>query len=139
MGSYLYEIPDSTIIEHRIEFYSMHKESTEALEKWLHRVRNSVDYCQFGTLRDFLLMDKFFCELNDDEIQILNNTETWLFNELDAAVKVKEICSVVIKYEEEAIESEYSNSNGSEPDPLIDVFKEEFVSFSLCIYSTSVA
>lgn len=78
-------------------------------------------------------MDKFFCELNDDEIQILNNTETWSFNELDAAVKAKEICSVVIKYDEESIESEYFNSNGSESDPLIDVFKEEFVSFN-CAY-----
>lgn len=53
MGSYLYEIPDSTIIEHRIEFYSMHKESTEALEKWLHRVRNSVDYCQLEHCETF--------------------------------------------------------------------------------------
>lgn len=133
MGSYLYEIPSSTIIDHRIEFYAMHKESTEALERWLYRVRRSADYCQFGTLRDFLLMDKFVCELNNDDIQILRNTGTWSFNELDAAVKANEICSVVIKYDEEAIESEYFNSNGSESDPLIDVFKEEFV--SLCIFN----
>lgn len=70
----LYELLDNlTIYEKRKAFYTLHKETTEPVERWLHRVRHLSDRCQFGTSRDFVLIDKFVCELNGEDVERLRS------------------------------------------------------------------
>lgn len=84
---YKYEFPDDTAIyKQRSEFYTLHKGNAEPIEKWLDRVRYSIGSCQFGALTDFLLMDKFICELDEEDIQKLWATGPSSFDDVYVSV-----------------------------------------------------
>lgn len=85
--SYLYEFPGETAIyKKRSVFYAVHKETAEPIERWLHRVTHLTDCCQFGTFRDFLLIDKFLCELDREDIEKLRSIGTVSLDEIFDAV-----------------------------------------------------
>lgn len=132
MASILYEIPHDAIIDHRNKFYALRRESSESIEMWLDRVRSSTDFCEFGTLRDFFLIDKFVCELASDEIQMLRNTGTWSLAEILNAVKIDGIFRVDDKTESTLME--HGNAYGSDDDDdesYFEVAEIKIVSFVL--------
>lgn len=62
-----YKIPSNTIIQNRKEFYGLRRESGEQIKSWLNRVRSYINRCEFPIFVEYLLIDKFVCELNSDE------------------------------------------------------------------------
>lgn len=126
-----YEIPHSTIIEHRNEFYSLHKKRTESIEKWLDRVQNITESCRFGASRDFLIIDKFVCELYSDDIQILRNIRKWSLDELFVAVNANGLLSDDINNDAKSNGMDRINSNEEAFD--IAVVKVEMVCFPVIL------
>lgn len=85
-NSSLYKIPSDAVIENRRIFYSLHKESTETICNWLNRLQISIVSCKLGQKSDFHLIDKFFSELNEEEICQLNRAKKWSVAKLAAIV-----------------------------------------------------
>lgn len=74
--SEFYQIPSEIILYSRKLFYLSQKEKEESVLEWLRRIKTCVDTCDFGTLTDFFLIDKFTCELDTDEIALLKSIGT---------------------------------------------------------------
>lgn len=72
-----YKIPTDAVIENRKLFYSLKKESTETICKWLNRLQNSIDSCEFAQRSEYHLIDKFFSELNKEEICQFRRAKKW--------------------------------------------------------------
>lgn len=80
--SIFYEIPTDAILEHRKHFYSTEKEATEPVAEWFCRIRNAIEHCEFGGFSNFLIIDKFFCGLDDDAKRWLRKTKSWSTDQL---------------------------------------------------------
>lgn len=72
-----YETPSEAILQNRRAFYLSQKENAEPIAQWFYRIRQSTRSCNFGTLNDFLLIDKFICGLDSDEVQWIRQTDMW--------------------------------------------------------------
>lgn len=82
LSSNFYQTPTDTVLQHRDAFYSIQKETTETIVDWFSRVRAAVEHCNFGDLAEFLIIDKFFCGLDDDAKRLLRKTNTWSTEQL---------------------------------------------------------
>lgn len=71
--SEFYQIPSEVILNSRKLFYLLQKVKEESVFEWLRRIKICVDSCDFGISTDFLLIDKFICELDIDEIAVLKS------------------------------------------------------------------
>lgn len=81
----LYKIPSDTVIKHRRAFYSLWRRSDDRTMTWLNRVRNSIRRCEFPKLVEYLLIDRFVCELNRierDSIRAATSANTWSLGQI---------------------------------------------------------
>lgn len=81
-----YEIPTDTVLQHRKTFYSTQKETEEPITEWFYRIRSIIEYCDYGDFSNFLIIDKFFCGLDDDAKRWLRKTKTWSTDRLFQAI-----------------------------------------------------
>lgn len=79
---YLYTIPSSTILENRKLFYALKRESDERTQTWLKRIQWHINRCAFPKIIEFLLIDKFMCDLNFNELEFTRRIETWTLSQL---------------------------------------------------------
>lgn len=63
----LYKIPSDKILDKRRGFYGLKRKRGETIEKWLNRVFSHIDDCDFPKSVEYILTDKFICELNTEE------------------------------------------------------------------------
>lgn len=78
----LYHMPSEDVLQFRRTFYLSHKESFETPNDWLGRIKESIHRCDFGKLTEYLLIDKFICELGRDEISTFQNVKSWAIEQL---------------------------------------------------------
>lgn len=58
-----YKIPSEETRKNRKLFYNLHRERDELIESWLDRVQSRCNCCDFMKFTNFLVIDKFTCEL----------------------------------------------------------------------------
>lgn len=80
--SKLYRISCDAVVRSRRAFYSSHKETTETITNWLWRTQQCIKDCEFGGLADFLLIDKFICELSGEEMQQFQTVQSFSLAQL---------------------------------------------------------
>lgn len=82
---FLYKIPSNKIQENRQEFYDLSRESDEEMKKWFDRIQSVVRCCKFARCRQFLIIDKFICDLGTDEIECIKRaiTDRWSLQQLN--------------------------------------------------------
>lgn len=80
----LYKTPSTEIIRHRKEFYGLWKRCDDQTTTWLNRLQNQINRCAFPPVmsREYLLIDKFVCELDGDERELIQSVNTWTLSEL---------------------------------------------------------
>lgn len=79
----LYKIPSDTVLKHRKAFYGLWRRSDDQTTTWLKRVRDCIRRCKFPKLIEFLLIDKFVCELSRDEKKSIRTAaNTWSLEQL---------------------------------------------------------
>lgn len=78
-----YKIPSNKTRRNRSLFHGLKKNRRELIKKWFQRVQSHISHCEFEKLTEILLIDKFFCELNDEEIKSFQGTDTWTLNQLN--------------------------------------------------------
>lgn len=89
----LYQAPSIEILRHRREFYGLLQGSEEQTTTWLNRIQSQIDRCEFPSFmsREYLLIDKFVCALNDDEREFIRSVSTWTLMELNEYLANKEM------------------------------------------------
>lgn len=80
---FLYKVPPKEIRLNRRTFYGLQKGRGELIKVWFDRVQSQINCCEFAKLTEVLLIDKFFCELGNDEMKSFQDTETWSLKKLN--------------------------------------------------------
>lgn len=80
----LYKTPSNEIVRHRRAFYGLWKRCDDQTGTWLDRVQNQIRLCEFPPILspEYLLIDKFVCELGDDERTLIQSIDTWTLMDL---------------------------------------------------------
>lgn len=88
-ASILYKTPTTEIIGHRKEFYNLWKRCDNQTATWFNQVQSQIDRCEFPSVmsREYLLIDKFVCELDDNERKFIQCVNDWTFNRLKKFLK----------------------------------------------------
>lgn len=79
-----YRTPSNEILQYRKEFYRLCREIDDQHTTLLHRIQDQIGRCEFPSMisREYLLIDKFMCELDDDEKELMQKERTWTLVEL---------------------------------------------------------
>lgn len=80
----LYKTPSDEILRKRKEFYNLWRRCDDQPTIWMHRAQNQMNRCDFPPFmsREYLLIDKFVCQLNDNERKFIQSVNTWTLTEL---------------------------------------------------------
>lgn len=85
-----YKIPTQKIRDQRKIFYDLHRNDAEPSDLWLKRVESAINRCEYPVFAKFLLIDKFMCELNADEIELIIQSDvrrrTWSYKQLGECI-----------------------------------------------------
>lgn len=94
-----YRAPSRAAFHCRQVFYSCQREQIESNEKWFRRIEECVDGCDFGTLSNFMLIDKFLSGLNSDAFEKFRYTQTITVERLLAIASSERAMNVIGKTE----------------------------------------
>lgn len=73
----MYHRPSDSVLQKRRVFYLQQKLANESMGEWLNRIKEQIEHCAFGSAANFLLIDKFLCELDHDGIVSLGKIDTF--------------------------------------------------------------
>lgn len=74
---YVYQIPSNRILQYRREFYGLQRKSSETTQTWFHRLHACIVRCEFPIFFEFMLIDKFICELKINELDFYRVADHW--------------------------------------------------------------
>lgn len=78
-----YRVPSDGIQRNRRVFYGLRRKSDETISQWLNRAQSYISHCEFSTYKEFLLIDRFVCGLNANELESIKNVnKTWTVKQL---------------------------------------------------------
>lgn len=90
----LYKIPTNDILDNRREFYGLKRKAGETIEKWLNRVYSHIEECDFPKSVEYILTDKFICELNATERELIRKADiNWSVKCEFVSIVKKNCCS----------------------------------------------
>lgn len=125
--SNLYKTPSNEIIRHRREFYGLWRRCDDEAETWLNRAQTLINRCAFPAVisREYLLIDRFICELNPNARDFFQTVDTWTLEQLkeyffDKKNGPNNRVNVNISVEEAIVESKSENPNQQIPSPSPD-------------------
>lgn len=124
----VYKTPSNEILRNRRAFYGLQRKAQEPVEKWLNRIRSSIRCCEFPTIIEFLLMDRFVCGLNSDELRTLRRVHSWTVKRLEEMYSNQTISNDSTKPNLD--NSEYVDRNQI----LADLIKSEVVCYSFPLF-----
>lgn len=68
-----YKIPTVEILQNRREFYGLQRKYDDNTTTWLKRIENCIRCCEFPAFVEYLLIDRFVCGLNANELKSIGN------------------------------------------------------------------
>lgn len=105
-----YQIPSNKIRRNRKVFYGLKKKRGERIKTWFNRIQSRIDCCEFANLAEILSIDKFFCELDSNELKSFQGIEIWSLQQLNAYFFGQNVDTVWINSQHEI------NENGNDID-----------------------
>lgn len=132
----LYQTPSLEILQYRKDFYGLLRRSDEQSAAWLKLVKNQMNRCEFPMLisRDYLLIDRFICNLNSNAREFVQSVDTWTLQKLNEYFVDQDIVTanrVNVTISIDAAIDEQEVSSLSSVSSLRIVTPCEFVSISL--------
>lgn len=121
-----YKIPSLKVRYNRKIFCGLKKKRNELVNDWFNRVQDRINRCEFENISEVLLIDKFFCELNDDEIKPFLDTDTWSLNQLNEYFSSRN--SKIIDIERTNTHMANGENNDQRPPSTSQTVKNEIVS-----------
>lgn len=61
----IYKTPSRSVFEKRKIFHGIQKWNSEEPQEWFDRIQIAIDGCDFGSLNNFMMIDKFISGLNE--------------------------------------------------------------------------
>lgn len=77
-----YKAPSNQILRNRREFYGLQRKAHEPVEEWLKRIQSTISCCEFPTIVEFFLIDRFVCGLNRNELETIRCIHNWTIERL---------------------------------------------------------
>lgn len=146
-----YKIPSPKIRYYRRAFYGLHRKFEESIDKWLKRIESRINRCDYTKFSEYLIIDRFFSELNNEEIAgIQSERQTWSLKQLHQYLWTENVNIEREKVADDkngSIEIHTSNDVRDETDPLMEnqaietvvvPLKKELVSFYFVIRFDSI-
>lgn len=128
----LYKIASDRIRQNRQTFYDLNRERDEDIKTWFDRIQSIVRCCKFARCRQFLIIDKFICELDTDEIERIKRalTDSWTLQQLnkyfvDENLQTKRTKSVLKTYKKNVVESRESPAKAIKCEVVSNIFWNE--------------
>lgn len=87
----VYRVPSNRILQYRRKFHGLQRKSGETTNTWFHRLHACFVRCEFPKLFEFLLIDKFVCELKINELDFYRVADHWTVKLLNDCVSGQEI------------------------------------------------
>lgn len=84
----LYKIPSDEILEDRKIFYDLKRNEGEQINVWLDRVQGHIECCEFPNFVQYLLIDKFMCELDKNVMKFVRVAHTWSLEQFNEGFNV---------------------------------------------------
>lgn len=79
----LYKVTEHETLKNRRAFYDLRKKFGESMDGWLKRVQICIGVCGFpAIIMEFLLIDRFICGLNANEVKTIQYMDTWTLRQL---------------------------------------------------------
>lgn len=118
----LYKTPSDEILWYRKELYDLWRRTDDETTTWLHRIQSQFNRCDFPLLisREYMLIDRFVCGLNDNEKDFMRSVSTWTLMEL----------TKYLGHRKEDGEASNFVGNIESPSPSVVAVKCEFVSMN---------
>lgn len=80
-----YKTPSCEILQYRKEFYGLSRRSDDQTATWMKLVQSHINRCKFPPLisREYLLIDRFICNLNSNAKEFVQSVDTWTLQQLN--------------------------------------------------------
>lgn len=77
-----YETPSTAAFHSRRQFHAAQKTQNEPISDWFKRLQWLNNKCDFRSVTDYMLIDKFVSGLGDDDFNKISKVATWTAEEL---------------------------------------------------------
>lgn len=78
----VYKTPSTAVFHNRQQFHATHKVPSETTSDWFKRLQLFIEKCEFESLSEYMLIEKFISGLNDEDFQKISQVSTWTTEEL---------------------------------------------------------
>lgn len=72
-----FKMPSKAVFQSRKLFHMCQRELAESIDKWLLRISSSIGTCEYETICDVMLIDKFLSGLNNEEFEKFAQNTEW--------------------------------------------------------------
>lgn len=73
----IFKVPSQLAFHSRQVFHSYEREKTENIDLWMLRIKHSIASCEYETLTEFMLIDKFLSGLNNEDFKMFSQHASW--------------------------------------------------------------
>lgn len=78
----IYKTPSTVVFHNRQQFHATHKVPGENTSDWFKRLQLFIGKCEFETLTEYMLIEKFISGLNNEDFEKISQVPTWTTEEL---------------------------------------------------------
>lgn len=105
----VYKAPSDAILLNRRAFYGLQRKRREPIEQWWKRVQSCIRCCEFPTVIEFFLIDRFVCGFYNSELKTIRTVHSWTLERIMETFLTQNIEPEPI--EQNSADNEYIISN----------------------------
>lgn len=78
----VYKTPSTVAFHRRQQFHAAQKNPSETISDWFMRLQLFIDKCEFESVCDYMLIEKFISGLSDEDFEKISQVPTWTTEDL---------------------------------------------------------
>lgn len=78
----VYKTPSRSIFQNRQQFHAAQKTNDESTSDWFKRLQQIIGICEFETIAEYMLIDKFVSGLSNSDFEKISQVLSWSLEEL---------------------------------------------------------
>lgn len=77
-----YKTPSQNSFHKRKQFHALQKDETESISDWFKHLQVFITKCEFDSMSDYMLIDKFVSGLNEMDFEKISKVASWTLQDL---------------------------------------------------------